>query len=178
MTELRKRDLLSARALEFTILTAARTNETIGAEWSEFDDLKARTWKIPGERMKAGKEHRVPLCDRAVDILRGLERHAARVFPLSNMAMLQLLRGMRPGLVPHGFRSSFRDWCAERTNYPNHVVEMALAHSIGDKVEKAYRRGELFEKRRRLMNEWARYCATPPAVDRKDEGVVVALSRA
>ena len=96
MTESRSRDSLSARALEFTILTAARTNETIGAEWSEFDVLKARTWKIPGERMKAGKEHRVPLCDRAVDILRGLERHAARVFPLSNMASASTLARHAP----------------------------------------------------------------------------------
>jgi integrase len=160
MAELRERDSLSARALEFAILTAARTNETIGAAWDEFD-LKAKVWAAPAERMKAGKEHRVPLCDRAVDILCGLERHGERVFALSNMAMLELLRGMRPDHTVHGFRSTFMDWAHERTAFPKVVIDMALAHTVGDKVEAAYRRGDLFEKRRRLMDEWARYCAKP-----------------
>ena len=118
--------------------------------------------------MKAKREHRVPLCDRSVEILKGIERRGEFVFgsavtdkPLSNMALLELLRGMRPGTTTHGFRSSFRDWAAEQTNYPNHVVEMALAHVVGDKVEAAYRRGDLFEKRRRLMQQWATYCSTP-----------------
>jgi integrase len=172
MAELRDRDSTSARALEFTILTAARTGETIGATWDEID-IKARTWTVPAGRMKAGKKHVAPLTDRAVEILSDLSRKGNYVFPgarkgepLSNMAMLELVRGMRPGTTVHGLRSAFRDWAAERTNYPNHVVEMALAHAVGDKVEKAYRRGDLFEKRRRLMAEWDRYCARPlPAGD-------------
>jgi integrase len=167
MAELRDRDGISARALEWTILTAVRTSEAIGARWSEIDQC-ARSWTIPAERMKARREHRIPLCPRALEILSLLPREGSFVFPgarkgvpLSNMAMLELMRGMKPGYVPHGCRSTFRDWAAETTNYPNHVVEMALAHVVGDKVEAAYRRGDLFEKRRRLMNEWARYCSRP-----------------
>jgi integrase len=140
MSELREHSSLIARALEFTILSATRTSETIGASWDEID-IEAKVWTIPGGRMKAGKEHRVPLCDRALGILRGLHRHGERIFPLTDdAAMLKLLRGMRPGQTVHGSRSSFRDWAAETTNFPNHVVEMALAHTIGDKVEKASRR--------------------------------------
>jgi integrase len=169
MGELRIRESISARVLEFTILTACRTGEVIGATWDEIDQ-SARSWTIPASRMKAAKEHRVPLSDRAVELLKSLPREAGNphVFiggrkgaPLSNMAMLELMKGLRPGYVPHGFRSTFRDWAAERTNYPNHIVEKALAHVVADKVEAAYRRGDLFEKRRRLMNEWARYCASP-----------------
>jgi integrase len=161
MAELRNRDSISARALELTVLTAARTGEIIGAEWSEID-LKTRTWTIPATRMKAGKEHRVPLCNRAVEILRELPRHGERVFPLSNMAMLELLRGMCPGHTVHGFRSTFMDWSHETTTFPKVVIDMALAHTVGDRVEAAYRRGDLFEKRRKLMTEWARYCSTQP----------------
>lgn len=137
MAELGARAGVSARALEFTILTAARTGETIGARWPEID-FEAATWTIAGERMKAGKEHRVPLSGRALELLESLPREGEFVFmggkagkALSNMAMLELLRGMKPGVgcVPHGFRSSFRDWAAERTAYPSEVVEMALAHS-------------------------------------------------
>jgi integrase len=126
-------------------------------------------WSVPAERMKAGKEHRVPLSERAVELLFALPREGEFVFmggragkPLSNMAMLELTRGMLPGLgyVPHGFRSTFRDWAAECTSYPSEVVEMALAHAIESKVEAAYRRGDLFEKRRRLMADWASYCST------------------
>jgi integrase len=170
MVELRGRKSVSAAALEFTVLTATRTNEVIGARWDEIDS-KEKTWVVSGARMKAGKEHRVPLSDRAVAILKALPRHGTHVFasadgePLSNMAMLELLRGMRPATTVHGFRSSFRDWAAERTNYPNHVVEMALAHAVGDKVEKAYRRGDLLAKRHRLMVDWAKYCAQQPAAD-------------
>jgi integrase len=160
MIELRQRDTLAAHALELAILTAARRGEVTGATWSEID-LKARTWTIPKNRMKAKKEHRVPLPDRAVAILSTLPRDGARIFPLSDRAMIDLLKDMRPGFTMHGFRSSFRDWAAERTNYPNHVVEAALAHAIGDKVEAAYRRGDLFEKRRRLMADWAAWCARP-----------------
>jgi integrase len=157
MAELRGMDSLSAKALEFTILTAARTSEVIGATWDEID-LEAKTWTVPASRMKAGKEHRIPLSERALAVLRDVPRQGTRIFPLSNMAMLELVRGIRPGYVPHGFRSSFRDWAAEMTATPNHVVEQALAHAIGDKVEKAYRRGDLFTKRTKLMISWAQYC--------------------
>lgn len=170
MAELRQRASVSARALEFAILTAARTGEVIGATWEEID-LDGRLWTIPAARMKGGKIHRVPLSDRAIEILRDLprEKGSAYVFPggkaqapLSNMAMLELVRGVRPGLTVHGFRSTFKDWCSETTNHPNIVSEAALAHTIPDKVEKSYRRGELLEKRRRLMRDWATYCARPP----------------
>jgi integrase len=174
MADLRSRDGISARALELTILTAGRTGEVIGARWSEFD-VEAKVWTIPAERMKGGREHRVPLNDRAVAILTALPREGdgdGFVFigaradrPLSNMAMLELMRGLRPGYVPHGFRSTFRDWAAETTNYQNHIVEMALAHVVGDRVEAAYRRGDLFEKRRRLMGDWARYCSRQASPD-------------
>jgi integrase len=161
MVNLRGRDSISARALEFTILTAARTGEIIGALWPELD-LKAKMWVVPASRMKAGKEHKVPLCDRAVEILRGLPHHGEKVFPLSSMAMLELLRGMSPGHTVHGFRSTFMDWAHEQTAFPKIVIDMALAHTIPDKVEAAYRRGNLIEKRRKLMEAWARYCITKP----------------
>ena len=164
MEELRERNSLPARALEFTILTAARTGEVLGATWQEEINLKTRTWTVPGSRMKAGKEHKVPLCDRALEILHGLERFDDdRVFAIGPIPMAYLLKAMRPGVTVHGFRSCFKDWAAERTNYPNIVSEMALAHTIGDKVEKAYRRGDLFEKRRKLMAAWASYCYSKPA---------------
>ena len=136
MSELRAKSGLAARALEFLILTAARTGEISGATWAEFD-LSARTWTIPGERMKAGKQHRVPLCDRAVEILAGLPREAELVFPSSARVMLGLLRQMRGRLTVHGFRSAFRDWCAECTSFPAEMAEMALAHSVGAAVENA-----------------------------------------
>jgi integrase len=165
VTELRKREGISPRALEFTILTAARTNEVIGAQWPEFD-FPAKIWTIPATRMKAKREHRVPLPERALALLRRLPREknnpyvflGAQKEGLSNMSMLQLLKGKHPDLTVHGFRSTFRDWASETTAYPNFVVEMALAHVIADKTESAYRRGELLEKRRRLMGDWARYC--------------------
>jgi integrase len=170
MAELRGRDSTSARALEFTILTAARTGEIIYAKRNEIDECK-KLWTVPAERMKGGKRHVVPLSDRALAILKALPHdRSGYIFagltgePLSNMAMLELLRGMRPGHTTHGFRSTFRDWAAERTNYSNHVVEMALAHTVADKVEAAYRRGELLEKRRRLMQQWSDYCARPASV--------------
>jgi integrase len=170
MAALALREGLAARALEFTILTASRTSEVIGATAAEVD-LKAKVWTVPANRIKGGKEHRVPLSDRAIEILTELptERGNHHLFVgstkgagLSNMAMAAVLKRMdHDHITVHGFRSTFRDWAAERTNYPNHVVEMALAHVIGDKVEAAYRRGDLFEKRKRLMIEWARYCSTP-----------------
>jgi integrase len=156
---------VAARCLEFTILTAARTGEAIGARWSEID-LKARTWTVPAQRMKANKQHVVPLSDAALALLAALPRSSDLLFegaragrPISNMAMAMVLRRMgHAAITVHGFRSTFRDWAAEQTNHPNHVVEMALAHTIGDKVEAAYRRGELLTKRRKLMADWAR-CA-------------------
>ncbi len=160
MADLRNRDSVSAKALEFTILTAARTGETTGAKWSELD-LAAKVWTIPADRMKGGREHRVPLTDRALQILKSQDQTGEFVFAgaidkrgLSQQAMLEMLRGMRKGVTVHGFRSSFRDWAAEVTSHPNHVVEMALAHVVENKVEAAYRRGDLFEKRRRLMKDW------------------------
>ena len=165
---LRSQAGMSARALEFTIPTAARSGEVRGARWNEID-RDAATWTVPGDRMKAGKEHRVPLSDAALAVLDTLphEDRNALVFAsprggmLSDMSLTAVLRRMKVDAVPHGFRSSFRDWCAERTNYPREVAEMTLAHAIGDKVEAAYRRGDLFEKRRRLMKDWAAFCANP-----------------
>jgi integrase len=165
-------DGLGARALELAILTAARTGEVLGATWAELD-LEAALWTIPAARMKARREHRVPLSVPAVALLRKLAtiREGDHVFAghrasktLSNMALLMALRRMkRPDLTAHGFRSTFRDWAAETTGFPSEVVEMALAHAVGDKVEAAYRRGDLFEKRRELMDAWAAYCMTLPA---------------
>jgi integrase len=173
LSGLRKQEGVAARALEFLILTATRTGEVIGARWEEFG-LDKKVWTIPGDRMKAGKEHRVPLSGPTLAIIE--EMRAERVNdhpfvfpggrpgkPLSNMAMLVLLRRMgRSDLTAHGFRSTFRDWAAELTQFQNEVVEMALAHSVGDKVEAAYRRGDLVPKRRELMEAWARYCETRP----------------
>jgi integrase len=159
MAKLAKRDGLSARALEFTILTAVRTQEAIGAKWSEID-LKAATWTIPAARMKAKRDHRVALCKRSVAILKALPRNGEHVFKLSNMAMLELLRGLEGnGYTVHGFRSAFSDWARDRTDYPRDVVEMALAHAIKDKSEAASRRGDALDKRRKLMADWAKYCA-------------------
>jgi integrase len=156
---------MGARALEFAILTAARSGEVRGATWSEID-LNAAIWTVPKNRMKMGREHRVPLSPAAVALLNALPRMAETnlLFPaprggsLSDMTLSAVVRRMRVAAVPHGFRSTFRDWASERTNYPRDVAEMALAHSIGDKVEAAYRRGDLFEKRRRLMADWAIFC--------------------
>jgi integrase len=170
MGGLRTKHGTSARALEFTIITAVRTGEAIGATWSEID-LGTKVWTIPPERMKAGREHRIPLSDRAIAVLETLPREGEYVFagareskPLSNMAMLELVRGMRgKGATVHGFRSTFRDWAAETTAYPHEMCEIALAHAVGNKVEAAYRRGDMMEKRRRLMSDWAEYCDQPPA---------------
>jgi integrase len=163
MTELRINDSLSARALEFTILTAARTGEVIGAPWQEFN-IETATWCVPGERMKGGRQHRVPLCDRCITILRDLPRRGSRVFDLSNMAMLELLRGMRPGIVTHGFRATFKTWASECTRFEKDVVEAALAHRLGDnETEAAYQRGDLLAKRQRLMKAWAEFCWKPAA---------------
>jgi integrase len=162
MTELREENRLSARALEFLILTAARTGEVCRATWDEFD-LATKTWTVPARHMKGGRGHKVPLSNRAVEILKGFPRNEAP-FPIGDMGMAQCLARHRPDVTVHGFRSAFRDWAAERTSYPNHVAEQALAHAISSKVEAAYRRSDLFEKRRRLMSDWAAWCARPVPV--------------
>ena len=170
MERLRAAPGMGARALEFAILTAARSGEVRGAAWAEID-LKGAAWTIPGERMKAGKEHRVPLSGPALAVLAALPRFTDSdfVFPaprggqLSDMTLSAVLRRMEVPAVPHGFRSTFRDWAAERTSYPNEMAEMALAHTIENKAEAAYRRGDLFEKRRRMMDDWAAFCALPAA---------------
>jgi integrase len=181
MAELRAREGIAARALEFTILTAARSNEAIGATWAEID-LMAKLWTVPAERMKTGRAHVVPLSDRTIKILQELPRIAGcnYLFPgakagqsINRFGMLELLRSMRAGVSVHGIRSTFRDWCGDRTNYARDVVEAALAHRIADQVEAAYRRGTAIEKRRHLMNDWARYLAQPAA----DGDTVVAIGR-
>jgi integrase len=173
MAQLGTQEGLAAKALAFTVLTAARTGEALGATWGELD-LDAPAWTVPAGHMKAGREHRVPLSGPALALLRALRPEDAQsgvfVFPgaragksLSNMAMTAVLRRMKRGdLTVHGFRSTFRDWCAEQTAYPREVAEAALAHTLRDKVEAAYRRrGDLFERRARLMAEWAGYLARP-----------------
>ena len=171
MARLRAKQDVTARAFEFTILTAVRTSEAIEATFEEFD-LAGKVWVIPGERMKAKKEHRVPLAPRAVAIVKELA--AARlndhVFPglkrgepLSEVAMWVMLQDLQPDITVHGFRSSFRDWAGEVTNTPHDIREAALAHTRKDKVHAAYQRGDLFKKRKKLMQAWAKYCETPIA---------------
>lgn len=160
---------MSARCLEFTILTACRSGEARGATWEEID-LGGKVWNIPADRMKAGRAHRVPLADRVVKLLEALPRIEGETLvfpgsrektPLSDMSLTMLLRRHAPGFTAHGFRSSFRDWAAETTSYPGEVCEMALAHAVGDAVEAAYRRGDLFAKRAALMQDWAAYATKP-----------------
>jgi integrase len=172
LVSLREHEGIAARALELAILTAARTGEVIGARWSEMD-LVEKTWTLPAARIKAGREHRVPLPGRALAILQEMQPHRqaddAFVFPggkngrpLSNMAFLMLLRRMGlDDVTAHGFRSSFRDWVAERTRFPAEVAEIALAHTVSDKTIAAYNRSDLFERRRRLMAAWATFCTAP-----------------
>lgn len=165
VAKLRKQAGIAARALEFLILTAARSGEVRGATWQEID-VDAAVWTVPAARMKAGIEHRVPLSVQALDLLRRLPREAGvdLIFPaprggiLSDMTMLAVMRRMDANAVPHGFRSTFRDWAGEITAYPPEVIEHALAHRLKNKVEAAYARGTLFEKRRRMMTEWGNYC--------------------
>lgn len=180
MSELRGHDSIPARALKFAILTAARTDQVLGAKWSEID-IANRLWIVPASRMKSRREHRVPLSDAAMAIVEQMAAIRCNdfVFPgiksdrLNARALqIALQRTGRTGLTPHGFRSTFSDWVAERTAYPAEVREMALAHAVGDKVEAAYRRGDLFDKRVRLMEDWERFCASPPI-----EGEVVPLRR-
>lgn len=173
MAELRAREGIAARALEFSILTAARSGEVRGATWDEID-LTVGLWTIPAERMKAQKEHRVPLSKPVLTLLEAMPRFGVLVFPgqrkgagLSDMSLTAVLRRMkRNEITVHGFRSTFRDWCSESVanSFPREVCEHALAHSLPDKVEAAYRRGDLLEKRVMLMEAWADYCGTPPPV--------------
>lgn len=177
MQTLREQEGIAAKALEVLILTATRTGEIVNANWEEFD-LKNALWTIPAARTKTKKEHRVPLNKRAVQILRALSKASettATVYvfpssrpkkPLSNMAMLQLLKRMGRGdVTSHGFRSSFRSWMSARTNYPWEVGEAALGHTVGTETERAYQRDDLFEKRRKLMGEWGKYCEIVPTID-------------
>jgi integrase len=173
LLKIRQRDAVAARALEFAILTAARTGEVLGARWAEID-FENKIWTIPASRMKAGREHRVPMSMATLAIAKRVKaiRQNDFVFPgerrnrpLSNMSMLMMLRRMgREDLTVHGFRSTFRDWAAEQTNFPREVAEAALAHVIADRTEAAYRRGDLFEKRRSLMAAWAAYCQLEASV--------------
>ena len=185
LARLREQEGIAARALEFLILTAARTGEVIGARWDEID-LSRKTWTIPAGRMKAHREHRVPLSARALATLdemkasRQEDAHEAFVFPgrksktpLSNMAFLMLLRRMGRGdLTAHGFRATFTTWASERTSFQKEIVEASLAHVIGDRVEQAYRRGDLFEKRRKLIDAWAKFCEQPNSASK-----IIAISQ-
>jgi integrase len=166
MASLRERDGIAPRALEFAILTAARSGEVLGARWDEVN-FDAGLWIVPATRMKAGRIHRIPLSGRAVEILRQMEQARLSEFvfpglkrnrPLSGMALEMVLRRMKVDVTVHGFRSAFRDWAGERTTFPREVAEAALAHLVGDAVERAYRRGDALEKRRQLMGAWARFC--------------------
>jgi integrase len=170
MQRLRQNSRISARCLEFLILTACRSGEVRGARWNEID-LDHAVWTIPAQRMKAGREHRVPLSEPAMALLRAMAQLGAKgfVFPglrtasaLSDEALTRAVHvAGGNGATVHGFRSTFRDWCAEATNYPRELAEAALAHTVKDKVEAAYQRGDLLEKRRRLMAEWASFSGRP-----------------
>jgi integrase len=181
MVDLRSRGGAAANALEFLILTAARTGEVIGAHWPEID-LSARIWSVPAARMKGGREHRVPLTPAAITVLDRMRSQAGEfVFPgakaaqgLSNMSLLKVLERMDYGdLTAHGFRATFKTWASERTHFPRELVEAALAHVLDDKTEAAYQRGDLLEKRRRLMDAWGEFCAKPALA-----GTVVSLRQA
>jgi len=159
---------ISAKALGFAILTAARSGEVRGATWEEIDFAK-RIWTVPADRMKGGKEHRVPLSRRAIALLKTLPPQKTGIVfatqkgnALSDMALTMLLRGVWPGITAHGFRSTFRDWAAEQTSFPREVCEQALAHALPNQVEAAYRRSDLFDKRRELMDQWAAFCRKKP----------------
>jgi integrase len=171
MSELRKKNSLSSKALELLILTATRPNETFSARWDEFD-LDGKRWVIPAERMKATKEHEIPLSDRAVEVLRSIPRVSGSDYvfpgtklnkPMSTAAGMKVLKSLRPGFHQHGFRSTFRDWAAERTDHERLVIEHALAHQLKDKAEAAYHRSSMLPKRVKLMQSWADYCAVIPS---------------
>jgi integrase len=173
MSELRRLDSVAARALEFLILTAARTGEVIGARWEEID-FDGGTWVIPGHRMKAGREHRVPLSPATIELLHKLPKEAdnPHVFighragaGLSRMALRYIMRrlGQSDVVTIHGFRSSFSNWAHEQTAHSAHTIELSLGHNVGSEVERAYRRTDMLAKRRQLIEAWSRYCVSPPA---------------
>jgi integrase len=178
--ELRRHEGVGVKALEFLILTAARLGEVIGALWTEIDFATA-TWTIPAVRMKSGRVHRVPLSTQAVALLRSLYTEEGNPFlfigarreSLSGDALTMALRRLKRSETIHGFRSSFSDWAHDRSAFNNHVIELSLAHSVGNAVEQAYRRGDLFDKRRKLMEAWSAFCTTAPAVG----GEIVPLRR-
>jgi integrase len=187
MPQLLAREGIAAQALAFTIMTAARSGEVLGARWSEID-LENETWTVPAGRMKAGKEHRVPLAPQVIELLHSLPRDAvasdgylfigaAAGATLCHTAMSAVLKRMKLDVVPHGFRSSFSTWAGEQTNFAREVVEQSLAHVIGNKVEAAYKRTTLFDKRRKLMDAWAKYCLTPPAKTSTDNVVAIGATR-
>lgn len=182
IARLREEAGVPARALEFLILTAARTGEVVGATWDEID-FETKTWTIAAARMKASKEHRVPLSARAVELLRALPREVNNdnVFigvragkAIGDIMMARCLKQLRPDATVHGFRSTFSTWAHETTAFPSHVIELSLAHTVGTAVERAYRRSDMFDKRRKLMEAWARYCTTSPVAK---TGEVVSLRR-
>ncbi|WP_245441750.1 tyrosine-type recombinase/integrase [Rhizobium leguminosarum] len=166
ISELRESDAMSARALEFLILTASRSGEVLQAKWSEFD-MTSRVWTVPADRMKAGREHRIPLTESAFRLIQRLHNYRINDYvfagqkkdrPLSGLAMTMLMRRMKLGVYTvHGFRSAFRDWAGDRTSFPREIAEAALAHTIGDETERAYRRGDALAKRRRLMDAWEKF---------------------
>ena len=167
MAKLRTKSGISAHALEFAVLTVARSGEATRARWAEVD-LAAKTWTIPADRMKAGAEHVVPLSDRALEILKAMSSEGDLVFPgrrgeLSGQSLRDVAESVRADVTVHGFRSSFRDWCGDQTNFPREVAEAALAHKVGNGTERAYRRVSAIEKRRKLMQAWSDYCARPAA---------------
>jgi integrase len=178
MAWLEGQDRIPARALEFCVLTAGRTGEVIGAKW---DEINGTVWSVPASRMKGNRQHRVPLSRRAVALLERLPREGEYIFPgakkmghIHNTAMLEVLHERHSDATVHGCRSTFRDWAGDRSNYPRDVIEAALAHSIKDATEEAYRRSDALEKRARLMEEWARFCSMPAQV----QGDVVSLHSA
>lgn len=172
--ELAAVDTLAAHALRLQILTATRPSEATGAHWDEFD-LDGKVWTIPGVRMKAGRDHRVPLSTELVGLLTAMPHREGWLFPgtgrkpapLTTAAVLKLVKDLRPNITAHGFRSTFRDWAGDQTSHPRDVAEMALAHSIKDKTEAAYRRSDMLERRARLMQDWASYCTTEPVASEK-----------
>ena len=182
MSELRKREGVAARALEFLCLTATRSGEVTGAVWSEID-LGEKVWTIPAPRMKTGREHRVPLSPRALAILEEAGTHSGAVFigpdggALSKSALPTTFARLGRKETVHGLRSTFRDWAGERSNFAPHIVEICLAHSVGGTVERAYRRGDVMAKRRAVMDAWAKFCSTKPVVE-GGGATVVPLRRA
>ena len=182
--ELRRREGVGARALEFLILTAARTGEVVGVTWDEIDFDK-ELWVVPAERMKGKREHRVPLSSACIDLLRNLYREdgnpnifvGARQPRLSNTGLSEVLKRLGRQETVHGFRSSFSDWAHEQTAHSDHTIEISLAHKVGTKVEQAYRRGNMFDKRRRLMADWARHCTTPTRAGRSAKVVGINEAR-